>query len=78
MGYLAMFVASVVLGLLFALRTKAIVLDKKYLASVWTFWSIFASSLMTVFVIQDAYQILPMALGQALGTWIVMKYQFFK
>jgi hypothetical protein len=77
MLYALMFLVSVLLGLLFALRTQAIINDRPIFATTWTFSSVFVSSLLTNYIIQDQYQIFPIALGQGIGTLIVMKIQYF-
>jgi hypothetical protein len=78
MSYFIMFLVSVLLGLLFALRTRSIVSERPYFAASWTFLSVFLSCLITTYILSDVYQIFPISLGQAVGTFIVMKFQFFR
>ena len=78
MVYLILFVVSVALGLLFALRTKAIIYEKALLATTWTFLSVYVSCMLTTYIIQDQYQIYPIAIGQAVGAYVVMKCKYLK
>jgi hypothetical protein len=77
MEYIIIFAVSVLLGLLFALRTQAIIHERPYFATSWTFLSVFISCLLTTYIIHDLYVIMPVSLGQACGTLIVMKSHFF-
>lgn len=78
MHYVIMFGVCIILGLVYALRTQSIIHDRAYSASLWTAITVLLAILITTHVVKDAWQLIPVCLGQALGTFIAMKIKFFQ